>query len=77
MRPPSTRRAGANPREKLMTALELARIVKDCRRAQRLYFRTRTEDALAESRRLERELDKLLDEILTQPTFPGLMPSEN
>ena len=60
-----------------MTAYELARLAKDVRRAQRLYFRTRTADALAESKRLERELDRVLDEFIDQPGLPGLTNSEH
>lgn len=47
-----------------MTAIELARRVKMVRDAQRKYFRERTLEALDESRRLERELDETLKEII-------------
>ncbi len=47
-----------------MTTIELARRVQAVRQAQKLYFRTRTGEALNESKGLERELDKIVDEIL-------------
>ncbi len=47
-----------------MTAIELARRVREMRRAQVRYFRERTVEALDESRRLERELDRTLAEII-------------
>ena len=48
-----------------MTTIELAHRVQAMRQAQKLYFRTRTSGALDESKRLERELDKLVDEIIS------------
>jgi hypothetical protein len=55
-----------------MTTVELARRVQAMRHAQKLYFRTRTSEALDESRRLERELDKLADEIISDK--PAMLP---
>ncbi len=55
-----------------MTAIELARRVKAVRDAQRRYFKSRTIEALDESRRLERELDKAIREILEDR--PALLP---
>jgi hypothetical protein len=55
-----------------MTTIELARRVLEVRQAQKLYFRTRTHEALDESKRLERELDKLADEILMDR--PAMLP---
>lgn len=54
-----------------MEAIELARLVADCRRAQKQYFRTRSTGALEESKRLERRLDEAVEEILRQPTLFG------
>jgi hypothetical protein len=55
-----------------MTAIELAQRVQAMRHAQKLYFRTRTSKALDESKRLERELDKLVDEIISDR--PSMLP---
>lgn len=44
-----------------MTLQELAELVGKMRDAQRGFFRTRDPDVLAESKRLEREVDKALD----------------
>jgi hypothetical protein len=50
-----------------MTALELARLVAEMRRAQRAYFRMRTPAALDRSKQLERELDRAVEEIVRGP----------
>lgn len=55
-----------------MTARELAKLVLECRKAQKKYFRTRREDVLEESRRREKELDAAIEAILRQPTLPGI-----
>jgi len=57
-----------------MTALELARLVKDCRRAQKAYFRDRSMPGLEEAKRLERELDRAVEAILADrpAPLPGL-----
>jgi flagellar basal body-associated protein FliL len=55
-----------------MTTLELARRVKAVRDAQKAYFRDRTGEDLEESKRLERELDKIVKEILDDK--PALLP---
>jgi hypothetical protein len=47
----------------IMTAIELARLVIDMRATQKAYFKERTISLLDESRRKERELDKVLKEI--------------
>jgi hypothetical protein len=47
-----------------MTAKELARLVYNMRRAQKQYFKTRGSDALEESKRLEKEVDSKVKEIL-------------
>ena len=47
-----------------MTAMELAKQIQAVRDAQRRYFRTRDLADLEESRRLERELDRAVKEIL-------------
>lgn len=52
-----------------MTVEELARLVQSMRDAQRQYFRKRQSDALAESIRLEQELDAAVRAIL-QPSLP-------
>lgn len=43
---------------------ELATLVYNMRQAQREYFKTRGNDPLIESKRLEREVDAALKEIL-------------
>jgi hypothetical protein len=57
-----------------MTTIELAQRVQAMRQAQKLCFRVRTlaMEALDESRRLERELDNLVDEILVDR--PAMLP---
>ena len=47
-----------------MTAIELARRVVEMRKAQKTYFREKTWEALEESKKLERELDKVVAEII-------------
>jgi K+/H+ antiporter YhaU regulatory subunit KhtT len=47
-----------------MEEIELAKLVKRTRDAQRAYFRTRDRLQLEASKRLERELDEAADEIL-------------
>jgi hypothetical protein len=47
-----------------MTAKELARLVYNMRRAQQVYFKHRSRDALEESKRLEKEVDSKVKEIL-------------
>jgi hypothetical protein len=55
-----------------MTTIELARRVQAMRQAQRIYFNTQTGEALRESKRLEREMDKLVDEIMSDR--PAMLP---
>lgn len=55
-----------------MTTIELARQVQAMRHAQKLYFRTREDKALDDSRRLERELDKIVNEIISDR--PAMLP---
>lgn len=52
-----------------MTIHELARMVLDMRDAQRAYFRTRTQGDLESSKRREREIDRVVGEILSPPTL--------
>jgi hypothetical protein len=52
-----------------MTARDLARTVAKTREAQRKYFRTRAQGDLNESKRLERELDGMVADLLRQPTL--------
>jgi hypothetical protein len=54
-----------------MTTIELARVIVDMRNTQRAYFRERTPALLDESRRKEREVDKLLKEIVEDR--PGML----
>lgn len=44
-----------------MSYAEFVKLAKATRDAQRTYFRTRTSQALEESKRLERELDDAID----------------
>ena len=62
-----------------MTTIELAHQIRDVRAAQRTYFRERTMEALEESKRLERQLDKLVKEILEDKSalLPGFGESED
>jgi hypothetical protein len=51
-----------------MTAIELAKKVTEVREAQRKYYANRSMDKLVECKKLEKELDRLLTEIiLDQP----------
>jgi hypothetical protein len=54
-----------------MTTIELARVLKDMRDTQKAYFRERTGDLLDASRRKEREVDKLIKEIIEDR--PGML----
>jgi hypothetical protein len=47
-----------------MKAIELANLVAEMRHAQKEYFRTRSDSALEESKRLERQVDEACREIL-------------
>jgi hypothetical protein len=47
-----------------MTVVELARLVADCREAQREYFRDRTPNALGRSKKLERDVDEAVRTVL-------------
>lgn len=50
-----------------MTWLEYADLVQQMRAAQREYFKNRSRGALGESKRLEREVDKVTDEMMLLP----------
>lgn len=52
-----------------MTAREFAELVKRMREAQRTYFRTRAASVLEESKRLEREVDAVVSDILSGPSL--------
>jgi hypothetical protein len=52
-----------------MTARDLARTVAKMREAQRKYFRTRAQGDLTESKRLEKELDGMVADLLRQTTL--------
>ena len=53
----------------MLTALELAKLAADMRNAQRKYFRTRGQGDLEASKRLERQLDAAIEELLRQPVL--------
>jgi hypothetical protein len=50
--------------------IRLANLVADMRRAQKNYFRLRTQGALEESKRLERAVDLAVKDALTMPALP-------
>ena len=50
-----------------MTVEQLAELVQEMRNAQREYFRTRSGPALDRSKRLEKQVDEALGEVLRQP----------
>ncbi len=50
-----------------MTTEDLARLVQRMRAAQKKYFRTRGQDDLEESKRLEKAVDVACDAVLRQP----------
>ncbi len=50
--------------------IKLANLVADMRRAQRNYFRVRTQGALEESKRLEKFVDAAVKDALTMPALP-------
>jgi hypothetical protein len=52
-----------------MTVEELAAQVASMRSAQKAYFRTRSTGNLEESKRRERALDRVIDELLRQPSL--------
>ena len=51
-----------------MDALQLAKMVKNMRDAQRKYFGNRSDYNLAMAKKLEKDLDRTLDEILSGAT---------
>ena len=58
-----------------MTTTELARQVAEMRAAQKKYFRTRGQGDLNESKRLEKQLDQTVTDLLRQPTLFDREPS--
>lgn len=48
--------------EKRMKENDFVKLVKEMREMQKRYFKTRSMDALSESKRLEREVDKYIEE---------------
>lgn len=53
-----------------MNIEEFAKLVKEMRDNQKMYFKTRDSRVLSESKRLEKEVDKALDSILNcKPLF--------
>ena len=54
-----------------MTVIDLARIIAEMRSSQKAYFKSRTMDLLEESKRKEREVDKLVREIIEDR--PGML----
>lgn len=46
-----------------------AQQVKDCREAQKAFFKNRTPEALKESKRFEKELDMKIDSIISPKLF--------
>ena len=55
-----------------MTIIDLARRMLAMRVQQRAYFRTRSTFDLEQSKQLEREIDKLIAEIIEDK--PGMLP---
>lgn len=58
-----------------MTAKEFFDLVREMRKAQRSYFRTRSKDLLEKSKLLESEVDREIarvDKLLGEKTNPGL-----
>lgn len=49
-----------------MTAIELARLVRDCRAAQMSFFRSRSVQDLDRSRALEQEVDRATAAVLAR-----------
>lgn len=47
---------------------DLLKLVYDTRKAQNYYFRTKTQLALSEAKRLEQKLDALVEKQYTPPT---------
>lgn len=54
-----------------MTVQELAKLVKEARALQKIYFRVRTQTALEASKKAERQLDDAVADILDPPTLFG------
>ena len=54
-----------------MTAEALAKLGQQVREAQRTYFRSRTSEALATSKALEKRFDQACKETLEQPGLFG------
>lgn len=49
------------------TVTSLARLVKEMRAEQRAYFATKQAQHLDRSKQLERQVDKAIEEVFTQP----------
>jgi hypothetical protein len=49
------------------TLATLARLVKEMRAEQKAYFKTKETQHLDRSKQLERQVDKAIDEVFTQP----------
>lgn len=52
-----------------MTYEELLKLVKRMREAQKKFFKTRNYDDLAEAKKAEKEIDKLIEEEETGPSL--------
>ena len=52
-----------------MDVKQLAELVNKMRNAQREYFRTRSASSLEDSKRLEKQVDQAIAEVLSQPTL--------
>ena len=61
-----------------MTLNDLARLVKEMRLKQKQWFNpnTRTRDTLEESKALERQVDRAIEEVLGQPSLFDCVESE-
>ena len=59
-----------------MDSNELATLVRAMRASQRRYFRHRTHDDLEESKRLEREVDRAVEAVLSAPVQASLFSDE-
>lgn len=58
-----------------MTESEFITLVSRMREAQKLYFKTRTQTALQESRQLEKEVDQEIERIKATTNPPAYQPS--
>ena len=60
----------------MITLEDFAKRVRDMRYVQRMYFKTRTLGALDDARQLERQIDRMLRDVLPSVRANGPLPGQ-